>query len=449
MTTSAHVAPEEVMAWVDGELGAAEARDVAAHVEACAECAGVAAQFRRLSEEMGAWSVAEIPERVDAAVMSAAEGAKGYPHGRLRRTLRRAQGRLWGTPVRWLGGAVAAMVVMLVSTQVLFHAHESRPAAMMMVAPQPQNSESLRAWQSQSVSAIDGLASSSAMNANAPMPDAPVSSDVASMRGAQAMMRARSSMPEKLASASSVNGAELEHRMAGPPPAAAAPMIARTVSLTVRVQDVEQSRAAVEALLARHRGYASQMNASSAVGSARVFTASLRIPAAELAAALQELRGLGHVENESQSGDEVTQQHQDLVARLKNSRETEARLQAILQQQSGRISDVLEVEQEIARVRGEIESMEAEQAGLEHRVDFASVEIALAEQYKAEFRAPDSVGAQLRNAFVTGLGNARDAVLGIVLFAEEYGPALLVWCVVLGLPGWWMWRRWQRVRGAI
>jgi DNA-binding transcriptional regulator YhcF (GntR family) len=226
-------------------------------------------------------------------------------------------------------------------------------------------------------------------------------------------------------------------------------MIARSVSLTVRVQDVNRSRAAVEALLARHRGYAAQMNASTAVGSARAFTASLRIPAPELAAALQELRGLGHVESESQSGDEVTQQHQDLVARLKNSRETETRLQAILQQRTGRISDVLEVEQEIARVRGEIESMEAEQAGLEHRVAFASVELALEEQYKAEFRAPDSVGTQLRNAMVTGYENARDAVLGIVLFAEEYGPALLVWGLVLGLPAWWMWRRYRRARATL
>ena len=37
----------------------------------------------------------------------------------------------------------------------------------------------------------------------------------------------------------------------------------------------------------------------------------------------------------------------------------------------------------IARVRGEIESMEAEQKALEHRVDFASVEIQLSEEYKA------------------------------------------------------------------
>ena len=401
MTTTAHVAPEEVMAWVDGELGADEARDVAAHVDACAECAGAAAQFRRLSGEMAEWSVAVVPERVERAVMNAAEGAKEYSHGRLRRT--------WGTRMVWLGGA-AAMVVALVSTQLLFHAHESPPRNAMVSTLQPQSLEGLRAGP---MSAVDG---------NAPMPDERANSDMAATRGTRGMQRARESMAEKLASTSGGGGAPLaEMKMAPSPPPGWADDCAGGVADGAG-EGCGGGALRVEALLARHRGYAAQMNSSTAVGSARVFTASLRIPAPELAAALQELRGLGRVDNESQSGEEVTQQHQDLVARLKNARETEARMQAILEQRTGRISDVLEVEQEIARVRGEIESMEAEQAGLEHRVDFASVEIALAEQYKAEFRTPDSVGTQLSNALVTGFGNARDAVLGIVLFCGRVRP---------------------------
>ena len=108
---------------------------------------------------------------------------------------------------------------------------------------------------------------------------------------------------------------------------------------------------------------------------------------------IAELKSLGHVENETQAGEEVTQQHADLVARLKNSRETEQRLQAILLQRTGKISDVLAVEQEIARVRGEIEQMEAEQKTLEHRVDFASIELSLAEEYKAQIGSPSPSNA--------------------------------------------------------
>jgi hypothetical protein len=97
-------------------------------------------------------------------------------------------------------------------------------------------------------------------------------------------------------------------------------MIAHSVSLTVQVRDLSSSRTALEALLARHRGYAAQLTVNTAEGSPRSLQSSLRVPDAELAAAISELRALGRVETETQSGEEVTQQHADLVARLQNSR---------------------------------------------------------------------------------------------------------------------------------
>lgn len=181
--------------------------------------------------------------------------------------------------------------------------------------------------------------------------------------------------------------------------------------------------------------------------SSRAFQASLRIPAPELAPALTELRALGRVQNESQSGEEVTQQHTDLVARLKNYRESEERLQSILRQRTGKVEEVLQVEEEIERVRGEIESMEADQKALEHRVDFASVDLQLNEEFKAQFSAPDtSASTRMHNAFIAGMSNVSDTLLGTVLFFEEYGPVLLIWLAIFGLPALIVLRRYRKVR---
>jgi hypothetical protein len=227
-------------------------------------------------------------------------------------------------------------------------------------------------------------------------------------------------------------------------------MIARIVSLSIVVKDAAAGRASLDSILARHHGYSAQLSVVSPEGGAPYARASLRIPAPELASAAAEIKALGHVENESQSGEEVSQQHADLVARLKTARETEQRFQAILQQRTGKVSDVLEVEQNIARLRGEIESMEADQKALEHRVDFASVEVVLKEEYKAQLGSlPDSVSTRVNNAFVAGYHNATESLLGVVLFAEEFGPTLLIWVAILGLPAAWVWRRYKRVRGAI
>jgi hypothetical protein len=231
------------------------------------------------------------------------------------------------------------------------------------------------------------------------------------------------------------------------PASAPAPMIARSIALTIQVRDFAASRAALDAILARHHGYAATLTVNTPENDSRSFQASLRIPAPELAAALVDIRTLGRVEVETQSGEEVTQQHADLVARLENARETEQRLRELLVQRTGKIDEVLQVEEAIDRVRGEIESMEAEQKTLEHRVDFATVDLQLTEEYREKFNPePASVSGTMHNAFVTGLRHAAGTLLGIVLFLEEFGPVLLIWVVILGLPAILGWRRYRRAR---
>jgi hypothetical protein len=228
------------------------------------------------------------------------------------------------------------------------------------------------------------------------------------------------------------------------------PMIARTVSLAILVKDFDVSRKSLDAILLRHNGYSANLTVNTPQGASRSLNASLRVPAPQLAAALAELKSLGHVENESQNGEEVTQQHADLVARLKNSRETEQRLQAILTQRTGKISDVLEVEQEIARVRGEIEQMEAEQKNLEHRVDFATIDLQLGEEYKVKLDSGvPSFSTRFHNALVNGHRNVADTLVALVLFFAEYGPILVFWAMLLAIPAWLLWRRWRQTAVAL
>jgi hypothetical protein len=225
----------------------------------------------------------------------------------------------------------------------------------------------------------------------------------------------------------------------------AAPMIARSAALSLVVKDFDTSRASLDAILARHNGYAAGLNVATPQGAARTLQASLRIPAPQLAGALGELKTLGRIETETQNGEEVTQQHADLVARLKNFREAEQRLQDVLRTRTGKVKEVLEVEEEIARVRGEIEQMEAEQKMLEHRVDFATIDLRIAEEYKAQLTSPaPSVGMQLRNAAINGFRTVSESLLAIVLFFAETGPTLLLWSLILFVPVRLIWRRYQR-----
>src|SRR5437773_11094117 len=112
---------------------------------------------------------------------------------------------------------------------------------------------------------------------------------------------------------------------------------------------------------------------------------------------------------------------------------------------AGRLRKSSKWKKESARVRGEIEQMEAEQQTLEHRVNFATIDLKLAEEYKAELTTPaPSVAMQLRNATVNGFRNAFLSLLALVLFLAESVPTLLLWLTLLSIPVWLLWRRYRR-----
>jgi anti-sigma factor RsiW len=79
MTSTTHaVAPEDIMAFLDGELPAFEAQTVSAHLKECAQCAMVAEQFRATSQMLSRWDVPGFSVELGDSVRSlAAKAATG------------------------------------------------------------------------------------------------------------------------------------------------------------------------------------------------------------------------------------------------------------------------------------------------------------------------------------------------------------------------------------
>ncbi len=69
MTTTTHsVAPEDIMAFLDGELSASEAQTVSSHVKDCPQCALVVEQFRATSGMLSRWDVEIAPAALEDSV---------------------------------------------------------------------------------------------------------------------------------------------------------------------------------------------------------------------------------------------------------------------------------------------------------------------------------------------------------------------------------------------
>ena len=222
-------------------------------------------------------------------------------------------------------------------------------------------------------------------------------------------------------------------------------MIARTAQLALIVKDFDAAQKRLEEILQRHRGYLGEMTTRAPEGADRKLSATLRVPSSEMDATISEVKELGRVESESQSGEEVTSQYVDLQARLTNARNTEQRLTELLRRQTGKLDEVVTVEEKISEVREQIERMEAEQKNLSQRVDFGTLSVSLSEERKTQLQVmPPSIGTQFHNAAVEGYNSVVDGIVGLLVFLMSWGPSLLLWGAVLFFPTRFVWRRLHR-----
>lgn len=412
------VAPEELMAYLEGELPVDRAAAVAAHLQECRECQILAVELKDISENLTAWTVepkelAISPELIQALDERASQPQTGESGSRWNWLRAR---RLRGF-APWIGGAFAGGVAALLLAFTLIFSlgrgeHEVKPAMQ-------QSETSLRRGATLSAPAASRDSVAMMYRAAPPAPNA-------------------AELAKRMQEAQLASNLEVKHTTEPP----AAPMILRTAQLTVVTQDLERARAGMDKIVQKYSGYVGDLSASAPSDGPRKLTATLRVPATQLDAALAEIKTLGRVESESQNGQDVTAQYVDLQARLSNSRNTEQRLIDLLRQRTGKLSDVLEVETELSRVREEIERMEGERRLLSKQVEFATLTATVSEEFKAPARvAPDSLGTRFRNAASDGVQSVITFVISVGLFLVSDGPMLLLWVAILFFPARYAWRK--------
>jgi len=441
---------ETVMAYLDGELAANDASRVAAHIHECADCSQLEADLRAVSSQMLAWNVEPASSQLSDNVLGALrttpkvesleEAMIRTVEAAYRRRMRRG---------RWILAAASVVVAALIFVKIFderlanlaTRAHLN-PYSNSSKNPKPaaQQIDAFQAMPQSTVTAGRTAVAEDEKLAATPSPR----TTLIPKREAQPRADEISRMNSNLATSApqpSVSGLPMKEKQASDD-SATTPLIARTASLKISVKNFQAAREGVDRIVQMFHGYAATMTVNTAVGEPQSLNAELHIPSTQSDAALAALKALGRVEQEQQGGEEVTAQVVDLDARLKNARETETRMQDILKTHTGKVTDVLEVENQIAEVRGNIEQMEAEQKQLRTRITFSTITLDLREEYQASLdtNAP-SAGRRIRNAFIDGFRSAADGSLALIEFLLNAGPSLILAAIILFWPVRWAWRR--------
>lgn len=163
-------------------------------------------------------------------------------------------------------------------------------------------------------------------------------------------------------------------------PAAMPGMIIRTGNASIEVDSLEVSVDAVRALAARHGGYIANSQMQTANAGIRSATLEIRLPSEKFDPLLGGLSPIGKVEFVNVSAQDVGEEYTDVTARVTNSRRLEQRLIELLATRTGKLSDVLEIERELARVREDIERMEGRLRYLKAHVATSTLTVTVHEQ---------------------------------------------------------------------
>jgi hypothetical protein len=157
-------------------------------------------------------------------------------------------------------------------------------------------------------------------------------------------------------------------------------MLVRHGQASIEVKAVDDAVSRMRQTATQFGGFIANTSVRTGKDEQRSAMLQLRVPSAQFDGAVAALSQLGKVESVNVNAEDVGEEYVDLGARLANARRVEARLAEMLATRTGKLSDVLTVEQELARVRQEAERYEARMRWLERRATLSSLDVSIHEK---------------------------------------------------------------------
>lgn len=141
---------------------------------------------------------------------------------------------------------------------------------------------------------------------------------------------------------------------------------------------------------------------------------TVRIPSNKFDEFLNQISdGVNYFDRKDISSEDVTETYIDLNARLNAKRKLENRYLDILNKAS-KVSEILEIEKELAIIREEVESKQAQLKHLESKVSMSTFTIEMYTESASGNEATNSFGQKIINALKSGFNGISSFFIGIL-----------------------------------
>ena len=217
-----------------------------------------------------------------------------------------------------------------------------------------------------------------------------------------------------------------------PPVPGLEPQIVKHADLSIEVADGSVTEAFDRAAdVARRRaGFVVSSSTSTFDAGQASAQLTLRVPVEQFDAARGDLAAVGELRSVQVSGQDVSAQLVDLGARLRALRAEEDALTVLLGE-AGAVGEVLAVREQLSSTRLQIEQLAAQQAALEDRATFSTLQVSLFEAGAGAVRTDPEPATGLARSFQQAVEGAVAVVGGMVVVLGYVLPL-----VGLGLLAW-------------
>lgn len=196
--------------------------------------------------------------------------------------------------------------------------------------------------------------------------------------------------------------------------------IISTATLTIEVASVQVAINDITNLTLESGGFVSKSSISDIGSNRKNGHITVRVPQKSFYSTFEKIDALGTEKYRQVSGQDVTEEFIDLGARLDNLQKQETRLQEILKMATA-VKDIIEVEHELERVRGEVESLTGRLNYLNQSVEMSTIAVTVME--------PASIGGDdgwgISNALRDAVRGFIESIRGIIIFTGFIIPILI------------------------
>ncbi len=222
----------------------------------------------------------------------------------------------------------------------------------------------------------------------------------------------------------------------GQAPARAA-AAARKIIYDARIELVVESLTATEQsllnLIRDSNGFVAESDQSSLTSSQRRATWRVRVPIDRFDAFVSGISRLGEVTKEHVGSQDVTEEFVDIESRIRNKQEEEKRLIKHLNDSTGKLDEILTVERELSRVRGEVEQMQGRIRFLTNRTALSTITIEVLERKDYKPPVVASFPTQLSRTFTQSVESVLEFGKALLLFFAAIIPWIPVLLIALVL----------------